>query len=334
VVSLIQALAGAGIYSQPNYVYGLAQNGAPPAPAPATSGAPEQYVVQKLKLNAVHQLVKGDHVLVAVIDSAIDPSHPDIAGAIAGRFDAVGKHEKPHVHGTGIAGAIVAHRTLTGVAPDVKILAIHAFSFDGKATRGTTFEIIKALDWAIRRGARIVNMSFAGPPDPSLAKAFQTAHAKGVVLIAAAGNAGPKSPPLFPGADPNVIAVTATDAEDHIFSGANRGKYITASAPGVDVIAPAPAGSYQLMTGTSIAAAHVTGVVALLLQHRPSLDPDTIREALTASATHLGPSGDNLVFGSGLIDPIAAIKWVDEHPRPPKRPGTSALTPTRQSARR
>ena len=93
-------------------------------------------------------------------------------------------------------------------------------------------------------------MSFAGPPDPRLRDALAKANNKGMVLIAAAGNAGPNSPPLFPAADPSVIAVTATNANDGLFEGANRGNYIAVAAPGVDILAPAPDGAYQFTTGT------------------------------------------------------------------------------------
>src|SRR5207248_7759125 len=109
----------------------------------------------------------------------------------------------------------------------------------------TTFSILKGVDWSVRQGARIINMSFAGPKDPSLSRSLKLAYDKGIVLIAAAGNAGPKSPPLYPGADPSVIAVTATDADDKIFAGANRGGYVSVSAPGVDILVPAPENGYQ-----------------------------------------------------------------------------------------
>src|SRR5205807_5379746 len=132
----------------------------------------------------------------------------------------------PHSHGTGMAGAIASHRKLLGIAPGVHILAIRAFSSKAASAESTTFNILKGIDHAVGSGVRIINMSFAGPRDPTLERALKAAYSRGVVLIAAAGNAGPKSPPLYPAADPNVIAVTATDIDDKLFPGANRGRYI------------------------------------------------------------------------------------------------------------
>jgi subtilisin family serine protease len=151
-------------------------------------------------------------------------------------------------------------------------------------------------------------MSFAGPKDPSLERSLKAAYDKGIVLIAAAGNAGPKSPPLYPGADPSVIAVTATDMDDKIFSGANRGKYVSVAAPGVDILVPAPDGAYQLTTGTSVAAAEVSGIVALLLERNPKLTPANVRQILTTSAKRLAPGERDDNFGSGLVDPLRALQ--------------------------
>ena len=132
-------------------------------------------------------------------------------------------------------------------------------------------------------------MSFAGPRDPSIERAIKAAYDRNVIMIAAAGNAGPKSPPLYPAADPNVIAVTATDMNDKLFSGANRGRYIAIAAPGVDILVPAPDGTYQLTTGTSVATAHISGIVALMLERNPKLSPADVRRILAASAKRLGP---------------------------------------------
>jgi subtilisin family serine protease len=143
-------------------------------------------------------------------------------------------------------------------------------------------------------------------------RALKAAHDKGIVLIAAAGNAGPKSPPLFPGADPNVIAVTATDANDKIFAGANRGRYIAVAAPGVDILVPAPENTYQLTTGTSVSSAEVAGIAALLLERNPNLKPEDIRKILTTSAKHPGTKERDDDFGSGLVDPSKAIQDAGE----------------------
>jgi subtilisin family serine protease len=271
-------------------------------------GASEQYVVKKLQLGDVHKVSTGRGVLVAVVDSAIDVDHPDLAGAFVEQYDAVGRREKPHFHGTGMVGAIAAHRKLLGIAPQARILAIQAFSSTTRQTpEATTKQILAGLDWAVRKGARVINMSFAGPYDPMLQLAMKNAHAKGVVLIAAAGNLGPKSPPLYPAADPHVIAVTAIDENDHLFAQAVRGPHVAVAAPGVDVMVPAPEDTYQLTTGTSVAAAHVSGVAALLIERHPNVDAATILEVLTSTARKLNPRGRDDQFGWGLIDPASAL---------------------------
>jgi len=289
--------------AQPNYLYALAQEQAEPVNS-------DQYAPQKLNLPEAHRLAKGNSILVAVIDSEVDALHPELDGAIVKNFDASADDEKPHSHGTGMAGAIAARRTMLGVAPRVGLLTVRAFSSRANSVEGTTFNIIKGLDWAAAQGARIVNMSFAGPSDPRLRDALAKANKKGMVLIAAAGNAGPKSPPLFPAADPNVIAVTATDVDDALFTGANRGDYIAVAAPGVDILAPAPDGTYQFTTGTSVAAAEVSGVVALMIERNPSLTPADVRKILMSTAKDLGPRGKDRDFGAGLVNALQAVTAV------------------------
>jgi subtilisin family serine protease len=285
---------------QPNYVYALMQEEQEPVNG-------DQYAPEKLSLSEAHRLARGSRVLVAVIDSEVDASHPELAGAIVDNFEAATDDEKPHPHGTGMAGAIAARRTMVGTAPRVGLLTVRAFSSKASSAEGTTFNIIKGLDWAAAKGARIVNMSFAGPSDPRLRDALAKANQKGMILIAAAGNAGPRSPPLFPAADPNVIAVTATDSDDAIFSGANRGDHIAVAAPGVDILAPAPDGTYQFTTGTSVAAAEVSGVVALLLERNPALTSADVRRILMATAKDLGPKGRDRDFGAGLVNALQAV---------------------------
>jgi subtilisin family serine protease len=302
--------------AQANFLYRLMQDKVaqelaqdPDLAGRTQEGDSAQYALGKLGVIDIHKLIKGTNIPIAVIDSQIDVKHPDLDGVFADQYDAVGgAAEMPHPHGTGMAGAIAAHQRLMGIAPAARIFAIHAFSSSAASADSTTYNILKGLDWAASKGVRIINMSFAGPSDPSMSRALKAAHDKGIVLIAAAGNAGPKSPPLFPGADPNVIAVTATDSNDKIFAGANRGRYIAVAAPGVDILVPAPEGTYQLTTGTSVSSAEVAGIVALLLERNPNLGPEDIRKILTVSAKHPGTKERDDDFGSGLVDPSKAIQ--------------------------
>ena len=206
-----------------------------------------------------------------------------------------------------MAGAIAAHGKLLGIAPDAEILAERAFDAAPGTARGTSFSIYKSLQWAADNSARVVNMSFAGPADPTLHRLLAAANGKDMVLIAAAGNAGPNSPPLYPAADPNVIAVTATDSNNDVYKMANRGPYIAVAAPGVEILALAPDESYLITTGTSVAAAHVSGIAALLLERKASLKPKDIRTILITSAAPLGSSARRSASGAGLVDAYRAL---------------------------
>jgi subtilisin family serine protease len=284
---------------QPNYLYALQQTAAPVGPA----GPSLQYALDKLRVDAALLATASGPVRVAVIDTAIDEIHPDLAGAIEARFDAIGDATPPRRldHGTAVAGAIAARGRLKGVDPNVRILSARAFDGDGAGESGSTMALLKAIDWAAREQAKVVNMSFAGPPDPTLRDIVAAAVAKGLTLVAAAGNAGPQSSPLYPAADEGVIAVTATDAADRRYEKANVGRYIAVAAPGVDVLLPAPQGSYALETGTSVSAALVSGVAALLVALRPQAAPAQVRNWLVATATPLG-RGRESEFGAGLVD--------------------------------
>jgi subtilisin family serine protease len=291
-----QQIAGA----QAIYLYAMTEE--------AAQANADQYAPEKLGLPEAHRLATGDRVLVALIDSGVDANHPDLAGAIVANFDAATEDTTPHPHGTGMAGAIAARRTVVSSAPGVGLLTVRAFNTKANSGEGTTFNIIKGLDWAAERGARVINMSFAGPTtDPRLRDALGRAARRGIVLVAAAGNAGPTSPPLFPAADPNVIAVTATDENDALFPGANRGSHIAVAAPGVDILVPGPDGTYQFTTGTSVASAEVAGVVALLIERNPSITPSEVRRILMRTAKSFG-KGHEKEYGAGLVNAYLAVQ--------------------------
>ncbi len=294
---------GAVAAAQPNYLFALQEDDN--QPAAAAHGDPAQYVLNKLQVAQAQAIATGKNVAVAVIDSQIDSKHPDLSGSVGKSFDALGgKSADPQLHGTEMAGAIASHGRLLGIAPGVELLAARAF--DDKSS-GTSFAIYKSLQWSADNGARVINMSFAGPADPTMHRMLAAALGKDIVLVGAAGNAGPQSPPLYPAADPGVIAVTATDADDHLFKMANRGTYITLAAPGVDILALAPGDAYQITTGTSVAAAHVTAIVALLLQHDPSLRPADIRGILAGTAKPVDLAGRQEISDPGLVNAYRAV---------------------------
>jgi subtilisin family serine protease len=151
-------------------------------------------------------------------------------------------------------------------------------------------------------------MSFAGPKDPLIERGIAALAARNIVMVAAAGNAGAKSPPLYPAANPSVIAVSATDAQDHLLEASNRGSYIAVAAPGANLFLPAPDDKYQVTSGTSFSAAYVSGLAALMLERNPSLQPDELRATLMRTAHDLGSPGRDDLFGAGEADAYAAVQ--------------------------
>jgi subtilisin family serine protease len=311
VPSALASLRGSTVVlsAQPNYRFDLqdATSVSKPVNTPAaTTAAPTQYAVGALRVDEAHTLATGDGIRIAIIDSGIDETNPELKDTVVEHFDALGQPFKPHSHGTAMAGAIVAHHTLVGIAPNVRLLAIRAFAGSTGSAAGTGFDILRGLDFAAAHGARIVNLSFAGPRDPLLHAALLAARQRGIIAVAAAGNAGPLSKPLYPGADTGIIAVTATDAAGKPFALANRGAYVAVAAPGVDVIAPGLGDSVQMTSGTSIATAEASGVVALMLERQPKATPDDIRKMLSATAHALAV--EPTAAGAGLIDAAAAVR--------------------------
>lgn len=273
----------------PNHVYNLQQ-----------AAGSLNYAFQRISLKP--DSASGEDVRIAVIDTAIDETHPALTGVVAEIFDAMpGVEVTVRDHGTAIAGLIAGVGDLPGMAPGSRIY--HARAFEGG--RSTMDIILSALDWAAEQDVRIINMSFVGPKNDVLEAGCAAARERDMVLVAAAGNNGPKAPFGYPAAYDSVIAVTATDDRDGLMQQANRGPYVFVSAPGVNVMAPV-GGGQDLVTGTSFAAAIVSGTVATLIHNRPDRSADWIEGALSATAKDLGKTGRDADFGYGLIDAAAA----------------------------
>lgn len=273
----------------PNHIYSLQQ-----------AAGIVNYAFERIQLD--NKQASGENVRVAVIDTGIDDTNPALAGVIADQFDAMPEVPiEKRDHGTSVDGLIAGVGALEGMAPGARIYHARAFE-DGRSTMDV---ILSALDWAAEQNVSIINMSFVGPKNDLLATACRNARGLGIILVAAAGNNGPKAPYGYPAAYPGVIAVTATDAKDGLMPQANRGGYVFISAPGVEMVAPSGAGS-DVVTGTSFAAAIVSGAIANLIHAAPDRSADDIEKALAATARDLGPKGRDKDFGYGLLDIKAA----------------------------
>ncbi|PDQ21334.1 peptidase S8 [Mesorhizobium sanjuanii] len=283
------AADGRPLRREPNHIYSLQQ-----------AASIVNYAFERIALDA--NAASGENVRIAVIDTGIDDTNPALSGVIADQFDAMPDvPTEKRDHGTSIDGLIAGVGALKGMAPGARIYHARAFE-DGKSTMDV---ILSALDWAASQDVRIINMSFVGPKNDLLGIACRNARALGIVLVAAAGNNGPKAPYGYPAAFDGVIAVTATDAKDGLMPQANRGAYVFISAPGVEMVAPSGAGS-DVVTGTSFAAAIVTGAIANLFHAAPDRSADDVKKALADTARDLGPKGRDNDFGYGLLDTRAA----------------------------
>jgi subtilisin family serine protease len=267
-----------------------------------------QYAAEKLRLTDAHRIARGRNVRLAIIDSGVDVSHPELKGAVAESIDVVGGKAAPDTHGTAIAGIVGAREQLTGIAPDARIVAVRAFAQTSAGrSEGTTETLIKGIDAALGKGVRLFNLSFAGPRDPSVEQIIRIAEGKGAIFIAAAGNGGPGGPAAYPAAYDTVIAVTAVDSADKIYDRATRGDYIAFAAPGVDILAAAPKRAYGLSSGTSLAAAHVSGIVALIAERKPDVRTADIKKLLKESVRH-SDGAAMAGLGAGIVDAASALE--------------------------
>jgi subtilisin family serine protease len=234
-----------------------------------------------------HTVTQGDGVHVAVVDTGVDVSHPDLKGHIADTRDEVSDHDNAFAtdrHGTEVAGIIAAvgnnHQGMVGMAPKAEVSVYKACWYaDAKSgARCNSFTLAKALAAVNDTDARIINLSLGGPADPLLGKLLDQLLSQGRIVIAALPPNG--DPRGFPDSAPGVIVVRTTATGP-----APPG---VVSAPGNDILTTQPGGGYDFTSGSSMATAHVSGIVALLLSVSPGLDARSVRDILlrTSAPTH------------------------------------------------
>ena len=231
-----------------------------------------QHSLDELDVGRAHAVSRGRGVRIAVIDSGIDATHPDLRGGVEFARDFAGGGAS--AHGTEVAGVIGARHGLVGIAPEAELVDLRAcWGESGQdAAVCDSFTLAQALDFAIVRGVDVINLSLSGPDDALLTRLLGAAEAKAIAVVAAA-------PPqhdaahAFPSAVASVIVVG-------VGGQAPAGSSLT--APGVDVLTTFPGGRYDYASGSSLAAAHVSGVVALALALRRRLTPPQVRALLAA----------------------------------------------------
>jgi subtilisin family serine protease len=264
---------------------------------------PVQPAAHAWQLAALHRAGTGRGVTVAVIDSGVDATHPDLDGQVKLRRNFVDAYpDGAEAHGTAVAGIIAAREGnglgIAGVAPGAKLLALRAcWETAGPPARCNSFTLGKAINFALMSDARVINMSLGGPRDRLLEALLDAALARGVTLVGAADPAQPDGG--FPASHPGVIAV-ASDTQRAPPPGSLR-------APGTDVPTSLPGARFGMVSGSSYAAAHVAGLAALVLELRPGTAPARLRADLDGGARVLPAALASGSGQAGSIDACAAV---------------------------
>lgn len=259
-------------------------------------------------VTAIHRFTRGAGVKIGMIDTPVDLLHRSLNTFKVKRIELSPQGGPDNQrHGTEVAGILVSQNPRIGIAPEASLYAVSAFGDDPESKnrrRSDAATIAKAIDYCIREGVDILNLSFAGGDDGLVNKVVRKAIDQGIVVVASAGNGGRGAAPAFPAALENVIAVTAVDQRESIFNSANRGTYIDLAAPGVDILTTSPRGAFNVASGTSLATAHVTGVIALLMSlNRQGFDSNILNN----TAIDLGAPGQDPEYGHGLINVERAL---------------------------
>jgi subtilisin family serine protease len=267
---------------------------------------PLQYAPDLIQVPAAQRYAIGRAARIALVDTGVDLQHPELAGRVLLGANVAPSPYVPEVHGTAVAGVILAAARMLGVAPGARILVIRACTAlrpGGLEARCRTDDLVRAFHAAIRLGAKVVNVSLGGPPDVVLGTVVRDL-ARRALVVAAAGNgeAG------YPAAVPGVMAVGSTDRRDRRDPTSPVGNFLSVTAPGVDVLTTLTGSRYVFVSGTSIAAAHVAGTAALLLEAGPDLGPDRLRQALEQNAVDLGPPGYDPEYGWGRISACRPLR--------------------------
>lgn len=300
-----------------------------------------QWALDRLRAEQVwSDYSSGAGSVVAVIDTGVDGSHPDLAGRLttAGSDYVTGSGNgrvDPHGHGTHVAGVVSAVRGnalgVAGLAPLAQVMPIRVLDATGA---GWSSNIAKGIIYAADNGADVVNLSLGGPAEDSSTKvAVSYAMSKGVIVVAAAGNnRATDNATNYPAAYPGVLAVASTERGDTSSLFSNTGSYVDIAAPGGRILSTVP-GGYAYMSGTSMATPYVAAAGALVTDLTGgTVTTEQFERVLTRTATDLGASGWDPEFGYGLTNPhqlLCSFSTCGPVPAPTPTPSQAAtVSPT------
>jgi len=294
---------------------------------------PQQWGLSTVSAPAAWDTTVGTGTTIAIVDTGIDISHPDLSDRIVAGYNTLTDSSDAmddNGHGTRMAGVAAAtgfnDLGVIGVAPNAWLMPIKSL---GSTGAGTYADIAQGIVYATDHGARVINLSLGGAVDSStLFTAVTYALDHGVVLVAAAGNDG-FSARAYPAAYPGVIAVAATDVGDSVATFSNYGSWISLAAPGVGILTTNLGGGYSDSTGTSPASPFVAGAAALVLSLNPQLQPQEVAAILDLASDDRGAPGVDPHFGWGRLNvgrAVAQAVALLDAPNPPT-PVVSIATP-------
>lgn len=290
---------------------------------PALIGAPAAWAVT----------TGSPRVVIAVLDSGVDFSQPDLRGALVPGYDFVNGDNDPsddNGHGTRTAGIVGARADngmgISGVCPRCSVMPVKVTSANGT---GTWLNVASGIAWAADHGASVISMSFGGGSSDAVAAAIRYAQSKGVLVVAAAGNGG-STQPFYPAADPGVLSVAGTEKTGKLYSWSNYGSWVDVAAPGCDTTTFV-GDEFGQFCGTSASAPVVAGLAGLAFSYSPTSSAATIEHAIVSSAHHLDGVTDGRVDAVGTLAALGAKFRV----KPATRSRTRArLTSARSNVRR
>ena len=324
--------AGLVAYAEPDRVLVRVAQDAYQQLVPSDPLWPQQWGAAAIEAPAAWAVTTGTPgTVVAVLDTGVDPSQPDLAGALVPGYDFVNGDADPSDdfgHGTSVAGILAARLDngagVAGMCPNCAVMPVKVIGSDGN---GLTSTIAQGMTWAVDHGARVINMSMGGPDASDvLASAVEYAQAHGVLVVAAAGNNG-SSNAFYPAAYPGVLSVAASDPNGQLYPWSDSGSWVDVAAPGCDV-APAMGGGFGNFCGTSASTPVVSGLAGLAFSFAPAATSARVEQAIESTAAPVG----GVQFGG--VDAARMLQALGATLRPAPPAPAPAATPVAAKAKK